>query len=116
VTAEQLPLDWSPASRARRTDPGSSAKAASEARAFVRGHAAEIVRLVLRHPGLTAIELANLPACDLTVVQVDRRADELERAGWIERDPPRHLRRRLQQKLRFFATERARAWARGEGS
>ena len=65
--------------RARRTDPATSHKAAAKAERFAASHAGRILA-ALRDLGLaTAHELAL--ATGLTVVQIDRRTIELQRAG-----------------------------------
>lgn len=103
----QLPLDFVP--RARRTDPASSHRAAFDARRFAATHAGQIVRAVVAHPGLTAKQLAAL-GC-LSVVQIDRRAIELERAEWILRWPAEDG-----GELALWPTARAKRWAGTEGA
>lgn len=71
--------------RARRTDPVTSHAAASRANALglPQTHGARILAAVRAEPGMTADGIAA--ATSLSVVQVDRMAIELERAGLIER-------------------------------
>jgi len=104
VSAEQLPLFFEGA-RARKTDPNSSHRAAFDAERFARSHAGQIVSAVVRYPGRTANQLSVLPGCPLTVVQIDRRAHELEADGWLIRTA------HPGDELRLHATRKASEWA-----
>jgi hypothetical protein len=68
------------APRARRTDPGTSHAAAQRSLQFAESHASRIL-LALQYGFLNAEEIGE--AAGLTVVQVDRRTIELQRAGLI---------------------------------
>jgi hypothetical protein len=68
---------------ARATDPLSSHIAGQDASAFAANHRAEIIKLVVQHPGKTAAELAQL--CDLDRYQIGRRLKEIEHSGKIRR-------------------------------
>ncbi len=103
MTGDQLALDYA-GPRARRADPAPSHSAAAAAARFANSHAGRIVLAVLANPGRTAVELAALPGLRLTTVQIDRRAHELEREGWITRSADLAVRR-------LFPTLRARDWA-----
>jgi len=65
--------------RARRTDPATSHAAAAKAERFASSHAGRILAALRDLGTATAHELA--PATGLTVVQIDRRMVELQRAG-----------------------------------
>ena len=67
--------------RARKTDPSTSHAAAKNAERFASSHKGRIMA-ALAHGPLTAHGISK--ATGLTVVQVDRRAVELERSGRIE--------------------------------
>jgi predicted Rossmann fold nucleotide-binding protein DprA/Smf involved in DNA uptake len=67
--------------KARATDPATSHAAAARSGTFAGTHKARILQ-ALQHGPLTTAAIAS--ASGLTVVQVDRRACELERAGHIE--------------------------------
>lgn len=68
-------------SRARRTDPSTSHAAARNAGRFANTHKARILDALQLGPQ-TAHGIAQVTG--LTVVQVDRRAVEMERSGLIE--------------------------------
>lgn len=73
--------------RARNTDPATSHEAAAESHAFDESHKTRIMAAIrelasLRPIGATAHDIATLSG--LTVVQIDRRLTELERAGRIK--------------------------------
>jgi hypothetical protein len=65
--------------RARATDPETSHAAAARAGLFAKGHASRILAALHELGSATAHEIAA--ATGLTVVQIDRRLPELERAG-----------------------------------
>lgn len=65
--------------RARRTDPVTSKAAAVNAERFAASHAGRILAALETLGTATAHEIAQ--QAGLTVVQVDRRLCELERAG-----------------------------------
>lgn len=66
--------------RARATDPITSINAAAGAAVFAQSHSNRIMAVLgIRHQGMTAAEIGD--CCGLTVVQVDRRMVELQRAG-----------------------------------
>ncbi|HEU4431090.1 MAG TPA: hypothetical protein VFT98_20195 [Myxococcota bacterium] len=69
--------------RARRTDPRPSHAAAANAARFAASHAGRILAAVREYPGLTTHRISELTG--LSVVQVDRRAIEMQRAGLIVR-------------------------------
>lgn len=69
------------APRARRRDPVSSHQAALKARDFQLTHAGRILAALRKHGPMCAHEIAECTG--LTVVQVDRRAVELRRAGQV---------------------------------
>lgn len=66
--------------RARRTDPSTSKVAAQNAKHFAGSHKERIIAALKEGPR-TAFGLSQMTG--LTVVQIDRRAIELERAGLI---------------------------------
>jgi hypothetical protein len=68
-----------PARRARRTDPQTSKTAARNAERFAASHAGRILE-ALRQGAATAHRLSDLTG--LTVVQIDRRLPELQKAGF----------------------------------
>lgn len=69
--------------RARRTDPQTSHDAAKRAERFAHSHKSRILAAMREHTGSwTAAELSLFTR--LTVVQIDRRLVELQRAGMIE--------------------------------
>lgn len=65
--------------RARSTDPNTSHQAAANAAEFAGSHCERILKALEDIGSGTAPEIGQ--ACGLTVVQVDRRLPELERAG-----------------------------------
>jgi len=65
--------------RARRTDPATSHAAAAKAERFATTHAGRILAALRDLGTATAHELST--ATGLTVVQIDRRTIELQRAG-----------------------------------
>lgn len=65
--------------RARRTDPVTSHQAAANAYRFACSHAGRIVAALDQLGSGTAQEIGE--HCGLSVVQVDRRLTELQRAG-----------------------------------
>ena len=67
-----------PIRRARRNDPSTSKEAAAKAGKFAKSHAGRVL-FAIRHAALTAHEMGALTG--LTVVQIDRRLPELQRAG-----------------------------------
>lgn len=78
--------------RARRTDPESSHAAALKAARFADSHAGRILAALEVICTGTAEEIAR--QAGLTVVQVDRRAVELQRAGriaYLTYDSGKHL-------------------------
>jgi len=70
--------DITPIRRARKSDPATSKQAAVNAGRFAESHASRILA-ELRKSVATAHRLSELTG--LTVVQIDRRLPELERAG-----------------------------------
>lgn len=64
--------------RARRNDPQTSHQAADRAERFAKSHAGRIL-FALQRAALTASEIGHVTG--LSVVQVDRRLPELQRAG-----------------------------------
>lgn len=75
---------------ARRTDPETSHIAAARAAGFVETHAAKILAALADLQEHTAGEIGAV--CGLTVVQVDRRMHELEKAGKVTRYKSRFCR------------------------
>lgn len=77
-------LDQYAVPRARKTDPVTSHLAAEKVGFFRETHAAKIANYLrgISPEGATAKEIAE--AIGLTVVQVDRRTVELQRAGLIQ--------------------------------
>jgi hypothetical protein len=65
--------------RARRTDPDTSHQAAADAAAFAGSHCERILRALSAVANATPHELTL--STGLTVVQLDRRLPELEKAG-----------------------------------
>jgi predicted ArsR family transcriptional regulator len=80
----QLSIDFAPEHKARRSDPETSHAAARNAEKFAASHAGRILAGLKTHGPRTAHELAQL--IGLTVVQIDRRTVELQRAGYIDVD------------------------------
>lgn len=76
----QLSLTLEP-QRYRNSDPATSKRAGINAAAFAGGHKARILAALKQHGPRSAHELSLL--IGLTVVQVDRRTIELQRAGSI---------------------------------
>lgn len=70
------------AARARKSDPATSHEAARKAERFASSHAGRIVSALQLNGPRTAQELSKLTG--LTVVQIDRRTIELQRAGRID--------------------------------
>ncbi|WP_395055210.1 hypothetical protein [Polaromonas sp.] len=70
-----------PETRARRLDPQTSKAAATASVEFSAGHKARILAALKQHGPRSAHELSLL--IGLTIVQVDRRTVELQRAGSI---------------------------------
>lgn len=66
----------------RATDPLSSFFAAQRAEAFKQSHAERILSSLKQHGQASAHELQLLTG--LTIVQIDRRLIEMQRAGLIE--------------------------------
>jgi predicted transcriptional regulator len=79
--SEQLSIEFV-SRRARRSDPETSKKAAEKAERFATSHAGRILAALKTHGPRTAHELSQL--IGLTVVQIDRRTIELQRAGHID--------------------------------
>lgn len=69
------------APRARRHDPSTSHEAAARSVRFAESHAERILLALEYGEGLNAQEIGD--SAGLTVVQVDRRAIELQRRGLI---------------------------------
>lgn len=67
--------------RARSSDPATSHQAAANAAAFAGSQCVRILAALERLGSGTADDIGS--ACGLTVVQVDRRRKEMERAGLI---------------------------------
>lgn len=67
--------------RSRTTDPGTSKSAAIAAGAFAPTHSSRICA-ELENGTRTALEISH--ATGLTVVQIDRRLPELQRAGKVQ--------------------------------
>ena len=87
--------------RARRDDPPTSKAAAANCERFASTHAARILAALDVLTTATAAEIAQ--ESGLTVVQVDRRRIELERAGLI---------RVLRQDGKLFTRDGFMVWAR----
>ena len=68
--------------RARRTDPETSHKAAARASQFATSHAGRILLALQQHGPRSARGLRR--STRLTVVQIDRRLPELKRLGLAE--------------------------------
>lgn len=68
--------------RARRTDPATSHRAAADSVRFAGSHAGRILESLKQHGAQSPKELER--RIGLSVVQIDRRACELRRAGLIE--------------------------------
>lgn len=103
----QLDLTFGP--RSRRRDPSPSHRAAVRATLTAGSHAARIVAALVRWHDcdagpllLTTHRLAEL--CGLTTVQADRRALELQSAGWVTRTDEGL------DALCWWPTQRALAW------
>lgn len=77
----QLNVEMYDRPRSRRTDPITSKAAAVRAERFAASHAGRIVAALDALGTATAHEIAA--QAGLTVVQVDRRLCELERAGLV---------------------------------
>lgn len=77
----QLVFDSIVPVRARRSDPSTSQRAAVNAATFANSHSGRILHALRLHGQRTTHEIAQITG--LTVVQVDRRKKELERAGLI---------------------------------
>lgn len=67
--------------RARSTDPSTSHDAAAHAALFAKGHCSRILAALETLTSGTAAEISA--TCGLSVVQIDRRLPELERAGKV---------------------------------
>jgi len=68
--------------RARSTDPHTSHVAAMRARNFADTHANRIVEALKEHGRMSPVGIGGMTG--LTVVQVDRRLVELQRAGRVQ--------------------------------
>lgn len=78
-----LPITMLDRPRARRRDPITSHQAAEKAAKFANGHRERILEVMdFSGQSMTAEEIAYRTS--LTVVQIDRRLPEMERAGLIE--------------------------------
>lgn len=77
----QLAIAFDAQHAARRNDPETSHAAARKAETFATSHAGRILAALKTHGPRTAHGLELL--IGLTVVQIDRRTVELERAGHI---------------------------------
>lgn len=77
----QLVFDSIVPVRARRADPAPSKRAAVNAAKFADSHAGRILHALRLQGQMTTHQIAQCTG--LTVVQVDRRKKELERAGLI---------------------------------
>lgn len=73
--------DASGVGRARRTDPDTSKQAAAKAARFAASHAGRILAALQQLGTGTAHDIAM--ATGLSVVQIDRRTVELQRAGKV---------------------------------
>lgn len=73
--------DASGVGRARRTDPDTSKQAAAKAARFAASHSGRILAALQQLGTGTANDIAQ--ATGLSVVQVDRRLPELQRAGKV---------------------------------
>ena len=69
--------------RARRTDPETSHKAAAKASKFAASHAGRILLALQQHGPRSAHGLSLLIGLGLSVVQIDRRTVELQRLKLI---------------------------------
>lgn len=67
--------------RARSSDPATSHRAAARSRGFSVTHSSRIVQALKDHGRMSAVGISGMSG--LTVVQVDRRCIELQRAGLI---------------------------------
>lgn len=76
-----LPIQMLEMPRARRSDPSTSHRAAEAAVRFADTHGARIVAALREHGRMSPVGIGGMTG--LTVVQVDRRLVELERAGRI---------------------------------
>lgn len=96
----QLPLVFDARRLSRRRDPASSKRAAAKVAGSLQCQAAEVLRIVLAHPGRTSKELGAL---GFDRFKIARRAPELEAGDWITRWP-----REEGGDLALWPTQRAR--------
>lgn len=76
-----LPIQMLDMPRARATDPATSHRAAAMSVRFADSHGNRIVQALKEHGRMSPVGIGGMTG--LTVVQVDRRLVELERAGRI---------------------------------
>lgn len=76
-----LPIQMLDMPRARRSDPSTSHVAAAMSVRFADSHGNRIVEALKEHGRMSPVGIGGMTG--LTVVQVDRRVVELERAGRI---------------------------------
>jgi hypothetical protein len=76
-----LPIQMLDMPRARRSDPSTSHAAAAMSVRFADSHGSRIVEALKEHGRMSPVGIGGMTG--LTVVQVDRRVVELERAGRI---------------------------------
>ena len=76
-----LPIQMLNLPRARRSDPSTSHTAAAMSVRFADSHGNRIVEALREHGRMSPVGIGG--ATGLTVVQIDRRCCELERAGRI---------------------------------
>lgn len=76
-----LPIQMLDMPRARRSDPATSHRAAAMSVRFANSHGNRIVEALKEHGRMSPVGIGGMTG--LTVVQVDRRCCELERAGRI---------------------------------
>ena len=77
----ELPIQMLSMPRARRSDPSTSHRAAAMSVRFADSHGNRIVEALREHGRMSPVGIGGMTG--LTVVQVDRRVIELERAGRI---------------------------------
>ena len=76
-----LPIQMLSMPRSRRSDPSTSHRAAAMSVRFADSHGNRIVEALREHGRMSPVGIGGMTG--LTVVQVDRRVIELERAGRI---------------------------------
>ena len=76
-----LPIQMLDMPRARRSDPSTSHAAAAMSVRFAESHGSRIVEALKEHGRMSPVGIGGMTG--LTLVQVDRRIVELERAGRI---------------------------------